>query len=237
MDPTLPDPPPTSFPDVRTILKGWSAKTHWAGSPEGEFAIDWYAAPLGTEFGWLTGGHTRGVAMAGPLFVPMGGHDCVSVNESVAVREYKALNDPNGLIIKMCQFGEEDWRPLPKNHIFLPEGYALYTLILDADDGQTMFAFTHVLREARLDVDVLPNEPFVRLGDSALEPFTQRGQNPAHIHFAIMIDRNQFGRWQGGQGNVKPWNWLQANGFQIRQESSVPSPQMYLQGYVNNRPY
>lgn len=175
--------------------------------------------------------------MAGPLFVKAGGHDCFTPSLDMPDLQYFQAKSTDGLIIKMCQFAPGDSRPLPAGHIFLPQGYSLYTLILDSDDGETMFGFTHVLREARLDVQVAKFEKFVSVGDSGLEPFTQRGQRPAHIHFAIMKDRSQFGRWQGGQGNIKPWGWLHQNGFAIREMSSVPSPQMYMQGYVNSQPY
>lgn len=181
-------------------MKGWSAQSHWAGSPEGAYAIDWYAGPLGMDCGWIVGGRTRGVGVMGPL--EEGGHD--------------------------CPLGEEYLKAL---------GTALYTIILDSDDGETMFAFTHVLKEAKLDVHVEKHEKFFKLGDSGLEPFTARGQNPAHIHLAIMKDRNQFGRWQGGRGNVAVLQWLLAAGFKVRVESSVPSPQMYMQGYRNTKPY
>jgi hypothetical protein len=222
---------------VRTILKGWSAKSHWAGSVEGDYAIDWYAAPLGTPAGWINGGHTRGTAQAGPLFLPAEGHDCFTPGLEIIAPEHFAVQDNDGVLLKMCHFGEEDWRPLPKDHVFIPQGYSLYTCILDCDDGQTMIGLTHVLREAKLDVDVKPHEPFFKVGDSGLEPFTQRGQNPCHIHFAVMVDPAQFKRWQGGKGNIKPWYWLQSKGFQIREEATVPSPQMYVNGYVNNKPY
>jgi hypothetical protein len=164
------------------------------------------------------------------------GHDCLTppyVDTKIKTQEV----DDVQTVIRLCKFSEDDWRPLPANHIFLPTGYTLYTMILDADDGETMFAFTHVLREAKLDVHVEKFEKFVKVGDSGLEPFTQRGQNPAHIHLAIMKDRNQFGRWQGGMGNVRPWYWLKDNGFQLRQMARVPSPNDYMGGYMNREGY
>lgn len=181
-------------------MRGWSAQTHWAGSPDGAYAIDWYAGPLGLECGWIVSGRTRGVAMMGPL--EEGGHD--------------------------CPFDSAELQAL---------GTALYTVILDSDDGETMFAFTHVLKQARLNTHVEKYEKFFQVGDSGLEPFTERGQNPAHIHLAIMRDRSQFGRWQGGRGNVRVWDWLRQNNFMIRDEGWVPSPQWYMDGNKNIRPY
>jgi hypothetical protein len=176
--------------------------------------------------------------MAGPLFLPMGGHDCFTPEEEIQRQTFPMRQGNDGsIIVAMCKFGPMDYRPLPKDHIFLPDGYSLYTLILDSDDGETMFGFTHVLREARLDVQVKKFEKFVKVGDSGLEPFTQRGQRAAHVHLAIMKDSSQFGRWQGGKGNIKPWVWLFANGFRIRQVARVPSPNDYMNGYMNLEPY
>lgn len=221
-------------------MKGWSAKAHWPGSPEGEYAIDWYAGPLGTEFGWPVGGRTRGRGDAGPLFINTLGHDCISVPSEGHVSQIRldaCRGEHPALEIKVCRFGHNDWRPLPAGHVFIPEGYTLWTLILDADDGQTMFAFTHVLKDALLNVHVEPHQKFVKIGDSGLEPFTARNQNPAHIHLAIKVDRNDFGRWQGGMGNVRPWYWLKENGFTVREVARVPSPNDYMNGYINREPY
>ena len=219
--PKAPEPPaPEPLVDPRTYLRGWSTPQHWAGSSEGVYAIDWYAAELGTDFGWITGGHTRGAGVMGPLFLPAAGHDC-------------CLPLPGWTV----EFAPNDFKEVPEGYVFLPEGTALYTLILDADDGETMFSFTHVLKEARLDVDVAAFEKFGKVGDSGLEEFTRRGQRPAHTHLAILKDRSQWGRWTGGVGNIRPWDWLAANGFSVRNEGSVPSPMMYMQGYRNTKPY
>jgi hypothetical protein len=172
--------------------------------------------------------------VAGPLFVPFGGHDCITVPDDHISR---SMSHDTGVVVTVARFADNDWRPIPKDHIFIPEGFTLWTLVLDADDGETMFGFTHVLKDARLNIQVKPHEKFIKVGDSGLEPFTQRGQNPAHIHLAIMIDRTQFGRWQGGVGNIRVFDWLTSMGFKIRNEGSVPSPQQYMQGFVNSKPY
>jgi thermitase len=224
----VPVPPPAEWPDPRTYLRGWSAPQHWAGSPEGPFAIDWYSAALGTEAGWVVGGRTRGTGMVGPLFLPWEGHDCITPRDVV---------QPTTTGGYMVEWAPDDWRELPPGHVFVPAGTTLWTVILDSDDGETMFAWTHSLRDARLNVQVRPHEPFRKVGDSGLERFTQKGQNPTHDHLAIMRDRGQFGRWQGGAGNIRPWDWLQANGFSVRNKGSVPSPHQYLGGFVNREPY
>lgn len=178
--------------------------------------------------------------MAGPLFVESLGHDCIEIpaagQTQINTLKVEDTNDTT-IDIKLCRFGDGDWRIQPAGSVFIPTGYTLYTLILDSDDGETMFAFTHVLKDALLNVHVEPHQKFVKVGDSGLEPFTMNGQNPAHIHLAIMKDRQQYGRWTGGMGNIRPWDWLIANGFMIRNEGSVPSPNQYIQGYVNSKPY
>lgn len=222
------EPPPPQWADPRTYLRGWSAAAHWAGSREGRYAVDWYPAALGTDFGWIEGGKTRGYGMVGPLFVPAGGHDC--------------FNDPS--IYRPTQSGclevewaPDDWREVPEGHIFLPANSTLWTLVLDLAGGQEMVSFTHVLKEAKVGATVARFEPFVKVGDSGLEMFTARGQNAAHVHFAAMIGGQQYGVWQGGMGNTPAWEYLLAKGFTIRQKATVPSPQDYINGYVNREPY
>lgn len=219
--PPEPEPPPYQWPDPRTVLKGWTARQHWDGDPK---AIDWYAGPRGTQIGWVQGGRSRVITKIGPLFLPAECCDC-------PVQPVSAIGARGPTV----EWAPRDWRVVPEGHVFLPAGDQMHTVVLDCDDGETMVAFTHV--EHPVERQVQAYEPFALVGVSGLTLFEQRGQNPAHVHLAIRIDRAQFGKWDGMVGGGPAYDYITQQGFQVRLKARVPSPQDYLNGYRNTEPY
>ncbi len=109
-----------------------------------------------------------------------------------------------------------------------PMGGALYTLIGDLDDGNSV-AFTHV------DPDVLTgrapaNTVVGFVGISGLEPFNAAGLNPSHAHTA-WNDRMIPG-WNGDQGNRPARDFFAHYGFRVelRDPALEASPQSYMAG-------
>lgn len=200
----VPGPEPTPVP---VPLRGFTARTHWEGSP---YALDVYAGPKGTPIRLKLGGTAEGWGSITPLRDhPQTAPSHWTLNEAWS-SGWGVSTNPTAPSICMQTLGE-----------------MMFTWVLRATNGNS-YAISHVLQAATFGA-VVPWQTVALLGDSGIQGLCGSGCpdcQPAHMHV--------FGWWghgpmpSNGLGTIPGVLVCDHLGIEIEEwVSAIPGPQQY----------